>query len=95
MGVGTSLLTRCLLLKKREESRFGLRPETGNGLTDHCSEKPQSFIDFGQVVVFSEDSRRAGVDVHRAWIQAVQLSAVSEKMQRVNSSRSQSRGQDR
>ena len=62
-----------------DESSFGLRPETGNVLTDHCSEKPQCFTDFGQVVVFSADSRRAGVNVDRAWIQALQLSAVSGK----------------
>ena len=72
-----STLAETLLVG--DESGFGLRPETGNGLTDHCSEKPQCFTDFGQVVVFSAASRRAGVNVDRAWIQALQLSAVSGK----------------
>ena len=53
MGVGTGLLTGCLLLKKRAESRFWQALETGNGLTARQAKKSQCFKYFAQVDVLS------------------------------------------
>ena len=74
MGVGTSLLTRCLLLKKREESRF--RPGAGGGKWVNRSEtgKPQRFNEFGKIHVLSMASREHGKRASRNRIPASMLS---------------------
>jgi hypothetical protein len=85
MGVGTSLLTRCLLLKKREESGFWPRLQAGIWLTGAETGNPAISNNLAGLECSPPPMQRADLVAYQTCFQPSRLSGVSSTMHLVNS----------